>query len=222
MDAAGNLFIADRGNHRIRRVDPFGTISTIAGTGESGFSGDGGPAVQAQMFSPIALAVDGNGNLFIADYWRIRRVDPFGTITTIAGISRRGFSGDGGLAVDAQLHQPGGVAVDGSGNLFVADTRNHRIRILTLTTPPISIQAPSNLTATAVSSSQVRLNWRENIDNETGFRVQRRRDDSGEWVVVGTTAANGTTFWDEGLEPTTTYHYRVRAFNRNFIKQKAS
>ena len=167
------------------------------------------------MRSPNGLAVDGNGNLFIADYWdhRIRRVNPFGTISTIAGTGRDGFSGDGGPAVASQLKQPAGVAVDVKGNLFVADTSNHRIRVLTLTTPPISLQAPSNLTATVVSSSQVRLTWRENIDNETGFRVQRRQDDSSEWVVVGTTAANVTTFLDAGLKPTTTYHYRVTALN---------
>ena len=215
VDAIGNLYVSDGRNHRIRRVDPNGIITTIAGTGEIGFGGDGGPAVQAQLSSPVDVAVDGNGNLFIADYWnhRIRRVNPFGTISTIAGTGERGFSGDGGPAAAARLHRPNGVAVDAAGNLFVADTHNHRIRILTLTTPLISIQGPSNLTATAVSGSQVRLTWRENIDNETGFRVQRRRDDSDRWVEVGATAANATTFLDGGLRPTTTYHYRVRAFN---------
>ncbi|MYC80620.1 MAG: hypothetical protein F4X19_00830 [Acidobacteria bacterium] len=213
VDDSGNLFIADNGNVRIRRVDPSGIITTIAGTGARGFGGDGGPAVQARMGSPAALAVDDYGNLFITDGGRVRRVDPSGIITTIAGTGGKGFSGDGGPAVSAQLNQPNGLAADGDGNLFVADSGNHRIRILTLTTPPISIQAPSNLTATAVSSSQVRLTWRENFDNETGFGIQRRREDSDEWVAVGTTAANATTFLDGGLEPATTYHFRVRAIS---------
>ena len=128
-DGAGNLFIADTGNHRIRKVDSVGVISTVAGTGEEGFSGDGGPAVQAQTH-PHDVAVDGAGNLFIADYWnhRIRKVDSAGVITTIAGTGEFGFSGDGGPAVQAQLSSPRGVAVDGAGNLFIADLGNHRIR----------------------------------------------------------------------------------------------
>ena len=87
VDADGNLFIADEGNHRIRRVDSSGIITTIAGTGERGFSGDGGPAVEAQLDHPRGVAVDTAGNLYIADKsnHRIRRVDPSGTITTIAG-----------------------------------------------------------------------------------------------------------------------------------------
>ena len=130
VDGAGNLFIADTGNHRIRRVDPTGTITTVTGTGEYGFSGDGGPADQAQLDFPSGVAVDGAGNLFIADYGnhRIRRVDRAGTITTVAGTGRRGFSGDGGPADQAWLYSPHGVAVDGAGNLFIADQYNHRIR----------------------------------------------------------------------------------------------
>ena len=130
VDGSGNLFIADRGKHRIRRVDPAGTITTVAGTGEGGFSGDGGPAVEAALFVAAGVAVDGSGNLFIADSWnrRIRRVDPAGTITTVAGTGERSFSGDGGPAVEAGLSFPVGVAVDGSGNLFIADYGNHRIR----------------------------------------------------------------------------------------------
>ena len=130
VDGAGNLFVADRRNHRIRRVNPGGTITTVAGTGEEGFSGDGGPADQARLDFPSGVAVDGAGNLFIADTVndRIRRVDPAGTITTVAGTGEEGFSGDGGPAEQARLDFPRGVAVDGSGNLFIADRANHRIR----------------------------------------------------------------------------------------------
>ena len=135
VDGAGNLFIADRGNHRIRKVDSAGTITTVAGSGETGafgggFSGDGGPATEALLAGPEDVAVDGAGNLFIADWsnYRIRKVDSAGTITTMAGTGESGFSGDGGPAVQAQLAIPTGVAVDGAGNLFIADTGNYRIR----------------------------------------------------------------------------------------------
>ena len=136
VDGAGNLFIADTDNHRIRKVDAMGTITTIAGTGEIVFSvivwdvGDGGPATDAQLDAPSGVAVDGAGNLFIADTdnHRIRKVDSAGVISTAAGTAVFGFSGDGGPAVNAALWSPSGVAVDGAGNLFIADTDNHRIR----------------------------------------------------------------------------------------------
>ena len=215
VDSAGNLYIADSYNDRIRQVDLTGTITTIAGTGERGFSGDGGSAVAAQLYLPAGVAVDSVGNLYIAGNYnhRIRRVDPSGTITTFAGTGNKGFSGDGGPAVTAQINRPEGVAVDGSGNVYIADTSNHRIRIVTLTTTPNSLHPPSGLTATPVSSSGVVLSWEDNSNNETGFRVQRRQGDSDDWVQVGTTATNATTFSDGGLLPETLYFYRVQAFN---------
>ena len=129
VDTDGNLYIADTSNHRIARVDIAGTITTFAGTGEKGFSGDGGPAVQALLDRPRGVAVDGAGNLYIADSFnqRIRRVDIAGTITTFAGTGEKGFSGDGGPAVQTLLNDPFGVAVDTDGNLYIADTSNHRI-----------------------------------------------------------------------------------------------
>ena len=133
VDGAGNLHIADSRNHRIRKVDSSGTITTIAGTGELGFGGDGGPATDARLAFPTDVAVNGAGNLYIADSrnHRIRKVDSSGTITTIAGSGEPGFSGDGGPATDARLARPNGVAVDDAGNVYIADTDNHRIRILT-------------------------------------------------------------------------------------------
>ena len=108
VDGAGNLYISDRDNNRIRKVDSTGTIITIAGTGESGFSGDGGPATEAQLHAPLGVAVDGAGNLYIADGRnnRIRKVDSTGTIITIAGSGESGFGGDGGPATEAQLNSP--------------------------------------------------------------------------------------------------------------------
>ena len=130
LDAVGNLYITDRNNHRIRKVDPMGNISTVAGTGEFGFSGDGGPAVEAQLARPYSVAFDAAGNLYIADRnnQRIRKVDSMGNITTVAGTGERGFSGDGGPALEAQLSFPFDLALDTEGNLFIADTGNHRIR----------------------------------------------------------------------------------------------
>ena len=130
VDGAGNLFIADTDNHRIRKVDSAGVISTVAGVGSFGFSGDGGPAIQAALDDPSDVAVDGAGNVYIADTGnnRIRKVDSAGVISTVAGVGSFGFSGDGGPAIQAALDDPSGVAVDGAGNLFIADTDNHRIR----------------------------------------------------------------------------------------------
>jgi cysteine-rich repeat protein len=130
VDGLGNLFIADAGNNRIRRVDTQGIITTVAGSGTGGFSGDGGPATSAQLNFPFSVAVDGLGNLFIPDTQnhRIRRVDTQGIITTVAGTGSWGFSGDGGPAISAQINFPYSVAVDTLGNVFIADTSNHRVR----------------------------------------------------------------------------------------------
>ena len=130
VDVAGNLYIADSGNQRVRRVSPAGVITTVAGTGVGGFSGDGGQATSAQLNAPTAVAVDAAGNVYVADAFnhRVRRVSPDGVITTVAGSGQKGFSGDGGQATSARLNTPFGVAVDRAGNLFIADAENHRVR----------------------------------------------------------------------------------------------
>src|SRR5262245_25162488 len=130
VDGAGNLFVADTFNNRIRKITSAGIISTVAGTGVRGFSGDGGPAAAAQLASPAGVAVDLSGNLVIADTGnhRVRIVTPDGVIPTIAGSGDEGVSGDGGPAVAAQLGTPAGIAVDGAGNLFIADGYSSRIR----------------------------------------------------------------------------------------------
>ena len=134
LDTSGNLFIADFGNDRIRRVDAAtGIITTVAGTEARGFFGDNGPATEAQLWLPVGVALDTLGNLFIADFGndRVRRVDAAtGIITTVAGTDEDGFSGDDGLAIDAQINLPTGIAVDPSGNVFFADTLNSRIRVV--------------------------------------------------------------------------------------------
>ena len=130
IDAAGNLYIADERNSRIRRVNAAGIITTIAGTGIAGFSGDGGQATQAAMNFPQAVTVDPSGNLYIADTrnLRVRRVNPAGVISTIAGTGMRGFTGDGGQATLAQMRAPHGLAIDPAGNLLIADYGNNEVR----------------------------------------------------------------------------------------------
>jgi len=133
VDSAGNFYIADTGNSRVRKVTSGGTITTAAGNGRLGYSGDGGPATLASLALPRGVAVDSAGNLYIADANnnRIRKVTPGGTITTAAGNGREGYSGDGGSATVASLSYPGGLALDPVGNLYIADTNNHRVRKVT-------------------------------------------------------------------------------------------
>jgi len=130
VDASGNIYIADFYNHRIRKVDASGVITTVAGNGTAGYSGDGGPAVDASLDHPTYVAVDASENIYITDYYnnRIRKVDASGVITTFAGNGIAGYSGDGGPAASASLNNPGGVAVDASGNIYIADYFNNRIR----------------------------------------------------------------------------------------------
>jgi RHS repeat-associated protein len=126
----GSLYIAEQGSHRVRRVDPDGTISTFAGGRGAGFSGDGGPAAEAQLFHPRGVAVGSDGSLYIADRsnHRVRRVSPNGLIDTLAGDGQRDFGGDGGSATDAQLNSPRDVAVAPDGGVYIADTGNRRVR----------------------------------------------------------------------------------------------
>jgi sugar lactone lactonase YvrE len=135
VDAYGNLFIADENNHRIRKVYTNGIITTVAGNGTGGYSGDGGQATNASLYHPRAVKLDPVGDLIIVDYLnqRIRKVDTNGVITTVASNGSLGFSGDQGAATNASLDYPLGVAVDEADDLFIADGGNYRIRKVTNT-----------------------------------------------------------------------------------------
>ncbi|HVK85326.1 MAG TPA: SBBP repeat-containing protein [Kofleriaceae bacterium] len=130
VDDAGALYIADSDFSRVRRVAPIGDVSTLAGTGEYGTGGDGGPAVAARLMAPYDVTSDPAGNVYVADRVAssIRRIATDGTITTIAGTGVPGFSGDGGPATAAQLLDPDGLAFTSAGELLIADRGNHRIR----------------------------------------------------------------------------------------------
>jgi len=145
VDAGGVVYIADTFNHRIRKVDAGGTITTIAGIGTPGFSGDGGPATKAALRYPKSVTADSAGNLFIVDSFnaRIRVIGPDGVIRTVAGDGVLGYGGDDGPAAKARLRFPSAVVLDNAGRLYVTDTQNNRVRLLA---PPPSIKdAPASV-----------------------------------------------------------------------------
>jgi ribosomal protein S11 len=145
VDGAGDVYVADTDNHRIRKVTAAtGIITTIAGSGTYGFGGDGGVATAAQMYYPSGVAVDGAGNVYVADTNnnRIRKVTAAtGIMSTVAGSGTYGFSGDGAAAPAAQMRSPEGVAVDGAGNVYIADSYNYRVRRVSAATGNITTVA---------------------------------------------------------------------------------
>ena len=131
VDGQGRVMIADTSNNRIRRFVPGGNITTIVGTSYWGFSGDGGQASYASLYSPKGVAVDGKGVIYISDYGnqRIRMINTSGVITDLAGRTA-GFAGDNLFSVNALLNYPIGIASDSAGNIYVADSSNYRVRLI--------------------------------------------------------------------------------------------
>ena len=145
VDGSGNIYIGDASNHRIRKVDTSGSISTVAGNGIAGFSGDAGPATSASLNIPHGVFVDGLDNIYIVDLSnnRIRKVDTSGNINTVAGDGIARFFGDGGPATSASLNGPFGVFVDGLGNIYIGDNSNNRIRKVEGPAPNIAVNPSS-------------------------------------------------------------------------------
>jgi uncharacterized protein (TIGR03437 family) len=182
VDSAGNLYIAD-GNNCIRKVSN-GVITTVAGNGTRGFSGDNGPPTNAQLADPTGVAVDSAGNLYIGDFGnsRIRKVAG-GVITSVAGNGTEGFSGDNGPATSAQMYGPFGVAVDSAGDVYIADSNNNRIRVLTpvgspciYSVSPTTLQAPAsgaNLTVSITIGTQTSAScsWTVSLPSWITFSV---------------------------------------------------
>ncbi len=176
FDAAGNLYYAETGNHVVRKVTSAGIITTVAGNGVQGFAGDGGLATAAELDSPAGLALDSSGDLFIADSHnhRVREVSAAtGIIATIAGTGAPGFSGDGGMATAATLDLPTALTLDASGNLYVADSNNHRVRRIAAATGAITTVAGNGVEAFAGDNGPATA---ASIDSPNGLALDASRN----------------------------------------------
>lgn len=204
VDSLGNVFIADTQNNVVRKVDTTGTITTVAGNGGSGFSGDGGAATSAKLARPFGLAIDGAGNIYIADIDnnRVRKVDTSGTITTVAGNGAAGFSGDGGPATVASLNQPMSVALDSAGNIYISDGGNHRVRKVgaTLIITTVAGNGTSGSNTINVPATSVGLSGRLGVvlDGATPADIFIADADDGLVREVNGTTQNITTVAGNG------------------------
>ncbi len=177
-DASGNLYVGDEDNYRIRKISTSGIISTFAGTGIPGFSGDGGPASAAQFQSPDGLCFDATGNLYVADRYnqRIRKISTSGVISTIAGGSTSGFSGDGGPATAARFNEPSSLNVDSHGNLYIGDFHNERVRKINLSGTISTVAGGGGSTTDGVPATSAELSdvWAICVDNDNNIYIADR------------------------------------------------
>ena len=203
VDRDGNIVLADQFNYRVRRIDAVtGIIDTIAGNGVAGASGDGGPARDAQLDGNIDVAIDDAGRVYLTDGQRIREIDASGTIRTVAGTTY-GFSGDYGPATSAQLYNPGAVALDSLGNLYIADEGNHRVRRVSPesdgTPPDIIAQVTGTAGTNGWYTGDVAVTWNASdaespVTSRTGCEDQSvTADTDGVTFTCSATSAGGTT-----------------------------
>jgi trimeric autotransporter adhesin len=186
VDPGGNVFFSDSGNRRIRKITPGGFISTIAGDGEYGSSGDLGPATAARFTSLHGITIDTSGNIYVVDGGRIRKVSPAGIISTVAGPGVPENLGDGGPATTASLNEPHDVAVDSAGNVYIADTLNNRIRKV-LAQPPIFVAAPLELGFTAPAGSGPTASQPITLSGSVAglfWQLSARTLNGGEWLTA--------------------------------------
>ena len=159
MDSLGNLYFADGDNNRVRRISPGGVIATVAGDGAGRFAGDAGPATGASLNIPEDLALDGAGNLLIADSGnnRVRKVDTSGIISTVAGTANNGFSGDGGPATQAMLDFPWGVTTSARGTVYIADRVNNRVRVVAANLTSVPTLAADGAVVNSASFARIAI-----------------------------------------------------------------
>ncbi len=205
VDASGNIYISDFDNNRIRKVNSNnGIITTVAGNGTSGYSGDGGLATTASIYEATDISLDIRGNIYIADRSnRIRKVNiTSGIITTVAGNGTFGYSGDGGIATDAEITYPHGVAIDVIGSIYISDIGNHRIRKVTNTT---SVAEHFRLSSILISpnpfnnTSLIQLpesvqNAEINVSDLLGKKVVANKFSGKEYVLEKGTMSPGVYF----------------------------
>ena len=232
--SSGNIFIAENSNMRVREVvAATGKIQTVAGNGIPGFGGDGGPATSAQLFDPIDVFVDGTGNVFIADSsnGRIREVlAATGNIRTIAGNGTLGFAGDGGPATNAELNVPSGVFVDGSGNVFIGDTANNRIREVVAATGMIQTVAgngTAGFSGDGGPATSAELNGPEGVFVDsfgnifiTDFANNRIREVVATTGMIQTVAGNGTAGFSGDGGPATSAE--LTSSTRGFVDRSGN
>ncbi len=210
VDVSGNVFVADRWTHRVLRLDTHdGRVTTVAGTGVAGYSGDGGPARQANLSYPSGVAVDEAGNVFIADSYglgaegdgggvsnqRVRRVDAAtGLIATIVGNGLTGYSGDGGPATSATLAQPLGLAVDAGGRIFIADAGNRRVRMAT----PLRPFSVDDVSVVEGNTGTTNLEFSVTVSSPNPVSVDYATADGSAHAGVDYESASGTLSFPPG------------------------